>query len=87
MGKFIQINLHGAQAAEDLLFQTAKEHKAGILLISEQYRNPDNIGWYSDKCGDAFIHILPRDNMQVNSTEKGNGYIRSELDGTARLYY
>ena len=49
MAKFIQINLHGTQAAQDLFYKTAKEHKAGILLISEQYRNPDNTDWHSDK--------------------------------------
>ena len=71
------------QTAQDLLNQTAKEHEAGILLVSEPYTNPENTDWYSDNCGDAAMHILPRANMQVNSTEKENGYIRGMLDGTA----
>ena len=83
MAKFIQINFHGAQPAQDLLYQTAKEYEAGILLISEQYRNPDHIAWHLDNCGNTTIHVLPGTNTQVNSTEKGNGYIRCVLDGTA----
>ena len=75
MAKFIQINLHGAQDAQDLIYQMTEEHEAGILLISEQSKNPNNIGWHSDNRGNAFIHILPWANIQVNTTEKGSGYI------------
>ena len=60
MAKFIQISLHQSQAAQDLLYQTAKEQEASILLVSEQYRNPNNSGWHSDNRGDAAIHVLPR---------------------------
>ena len=83
MAKFIQINLDGAEATQVLLYPTANEHEAGILLIYEQYRNTDNTGWHSDNRGDAAIHLLPRANIQVNSTDKGNGYIQCVLDGTA----
>ena len=83
MDKILQINLHQSQAAQDLLYQTAKEQEASILLISKQYKNPDNSGWHSDKRGDAAIHVLPRANMQESSTERGNGYVRCVLDGTA----
>ena len=76
MDKFLQINLHGAEATQNLLYQKAKEQGASILLLSEQYRNSDNRG-------DAAIHVLPRVNPQVSSTERGNGYIRCVLDGTA----
>ena len=48
MAKFLQINLHWTEAAQDLLYQTAEEQEASILLVSEQYRNPDNGGWHSD---------------------------------------
>ena len=60
MAKFIQINLHQSEAAQDLLYQTAKEQEASILLVSEEYRNPDNSGWHLDNRGDAAIHVLPR---------------------------
>ena len=83
MAKFLQINLHRAEAAHDLLYQTAKEQEASILFVSEKYRNPDNSGWHSDNRGDAAIHVLPRVNTQVSSTERGNGYIRCVLDCTA----
>ena len=83
MAKFIQINLHQSKAAQELLYQTVKEQEASILLVSEQYRNRDNSGWHSDNRGDAAIHVLPRANMQVTSTERGNGYVRCVLDGTA----
>ena len=83
MAKFLQINLHRAEAAQDLLYQTAKEQEASILLVSEQYRNPDNSGWHSDNRGDAAIHVLRKVNTKVSSKERGNGYIRCLLDGTA----
>ena len=83
MAKFLQINLHWAEAAQDLLYQTAKEQEVSILLVSEQYTNQDNSGWHSDNRGDTAIHILPRANTQVSSTERGNGYIRCLLDSTA----
>ena len=51
--------------------------------MSEQYRNPDNSGWHSDNRGDAAIHVLPRANTQVSSTERGNRYVRCVLDGFA----
>ena len=82
MAKFIQINLHQSQAAQDLLYQTAKEQEASIILVSVQYSNPNNSGWHSDNRGDAAIHVLPRANTQVSSTERGNGYIRCVLNGT-----
>ena len=69
MAKYLQINLHRAEATQDLQYQTAEEQEASILLVSEQYRNPDNSGWHSDNRGDAAIHVLPRVNTQVNSTE------------------
>ena len=75
----MQINLHVAQTTQDLLYQMGKEGEAGLLLISGQYENPDNIGWHSDNRGDAAIHVLPGTNTQVNS-ENGNGYIRCVLD-------
>ena len=65
-----------------MLYQTAKEQEASILLGSKQYKNPDNSGWHSDNRGDAVIHVLPRANTQVSSTERGNGYIRCVLDCT-----
>ena len=83
MAKFLQINLHLAEAAQDLLYKTAKEQEASILVVSQQYRNPDNSGWHSDNWGDAAIHVLPRVNTQVSSRERGNGYIRFVLDDTA----
>ena len=45
--------------------------------------SPNNTSWHSDNRGDAAIYILPRANIQVNSTEKGNGYIRCVLNDTA----
>ena len=69
MVKFIQINLHQSAAAQNLLYQTAKEQEASILFVSEQYRNPDNSGWHSDNMGDAVIHVLPRADTQVSLTE------------------
>ena len=61
----------------------AKEQEASILLVSEQYRNPDNSGWHSDNRGEAAIDVLPRVNTQVSSTERGNEYIRYVPNGTA----
>ena len=83
MAKFIQINLHQSQAAQDLLYQTAEEQEASILLVSKQYRNPDNSSWHSDNRGDEAIHVLPRAKTRVSSSERENGYIRYVLDGTA----
>ena len=39
--------------AQDLLYKMVKNHEAGILLISEQYRHPDDIGWHSEHRGDT----------------------------------
>ena len=42
-----------------------------------------NALYIMDNRDDAAIHVLPRANAQVSSTERGNGYTRCVLDGTA----
>ena len=83
--RFLQINLHGCKAAQDLLEQTAKEERVDVIIASEQYRNLTH-RWYSDASSRAAIHI-PLSSLRVTNvaTISANGWTWVELGG-CRVY-
>lgn len=58
MIRFLQINVGVCRAAQDLMIHTARECKADVILISEQYRNAsEDVGWYSDAAGRSAVYV------------------------------
>ncbi len=53
----LQGNMNRSWTADHLLQQTAKEKGAELLILSEQYRNKEVTGWYSDLLATAAIWI------------------------------
>ena len=51
----LQCNMHRSKTAHDLLEQICFEKHADIILISEQYRNRQGPGWYTDNLGTTAI--------------------------------
>lgn len=70
MIRFLQINLAGNSAAQDLALQRARERKIDVIIASEYYKYGQNTneanGWYCDKsfraaivnCNDARIEEI-----------------------------
>ena len=68
------MNLNWIQAQQDLLYQTAKEQETGMLLIYEHTETLTTVA--GTRTIGVTFHIQHGANTQVNSAEKGNGYIR-----------
>ena len=75
--KVVQGNMHRSQVASNLLRQIQAEHEADLLLMSEQYNNPNTQTWIQDKTGTAAIWIA--NPVAVPVEKKGLG------DGTSGL--
>lgn len=58
MNQFLQINLHCAKAAQDLMCQYAAEEAIDYIFVSE-YNNLGNQHWYPDSTGKAAIVCNP----------------------------
>ena len=59
--KFLQLNLGREKDAQDPLMQTARERRADVLLISEQYKCSENSAWYQDatrRAASLFVALI-----------------------------
>ncbi|KAJ8977407.1 hypothetical protein NQ317_003188 [Molorchus minor] len=67
-------NLHRSRAADALLDQLRVEYDAALILISEQYRNRDGPGWYSDLLGTAALWTTSPA-VVVGQWDAGEGFV------------
>lgn len=67
--------MHRSRIADNLLVQLALEHRSDILLISEQYRDRHEAGWYSDLLGTAAIWIPRTSSVTITSHGTGTGHV------------
>ena len=67
--------MHRSRAAHDLLEQICFEKNADIVLISEQYRNRDGPGWFSDDLGTAAIWNRDPQNIHIAGHGGGSGFV------------
>ena len=83
--KVLQINLGHCRAAQDLMFQVAKEMRADVVIVSEQYANC-SADWYSDATGRAAIYVPSRDiAVTKRMVTGGDGWVWIEIGGR-RIY-
>ncbi|XP_033222625.1 uncharacterized protein LOC117176482 [Belonocnema kinseyi] len=75
MAVIIQGNLGRSSLAADLLTQIAAEHKADLLIISEQYCGMGGGSWFDDNTGTAAIWVKNSSMFPVAETSKGDGYV------------
>lgn len=75
MAVIIQDNLGRSCLAYDLLTRLATEHKADMLIISEQYCGMGGRNWYPNNTGTAAIWIKNVSTYSVVDMGKGDGYI------------
>ena len=64
---FLQLNLGRGKDTQDLLMQTARERRADILLISEQYKWSEKSCWYQNASRRAGILVCCPDLSIGNS--------------------
>lgn len=82
MIKCIQINLNHCEAAQDLLTQTAREQKADVVLISEQYKTPTGNGnWVEDKVSKAAIWTCGTLPFELKSNRQHEGFVHAKIRG------
>jgi len=75
MVNFLQINLNRNWAAEQLMFQTAVDTKADILLVSEPYRRcGDEARWCFSEDRMAAVASTSRTTMTHDGQGSGNGF-------------
>lgn len=79
MNQFLQINLHCAKAAQDLMCQYAAEEAIDYIFVSE-YNNLGNQHWYPDNTGKAAIVCNPS-NTITDIGQSENGFRWIEVDG------
>lgn len=76
MTKLLQINMHRAKEADDLLQQIVYELSADIVIISEQYSKRTSGFWLEDDSGTAAIWIPDARLISPENNSKGNGFVR-----------
>lgn len=88
MAVIIQGNMGRSKLAFDLLTQLALEHKADLLIISEQYCGMGGRNWYPDTTGTAAIWVKNPSMFPVTEMGKGDGYVwvRSENTTYVSVY-
>ena len=72
--KFLQGNLHRSKVMDGLLVKTHQDTKAELMFISEQYKDRDIPGWYSDILGIAAIWIPHMGRVSVGSHDPCRGF-------------
>ena len=75
MAVVLQGNMHRSSTAHDLLGQICFEKHADIILISEQYRNRQEPGWYTDNLGTAAIWNRDPRNIHITDHGSGSGFV------------
>lgn len=75
MSTFIQGNLGRCQLAQDLLYRMASDKEADVLMISEQYTNPNIKTWFTDVSNKAAIWIRNSGKMPICKHGKGDGFV------------
>ena len=73
--KIMQGNLNRSRTATDLLEQLRREKNVDILILSEQHRDKDEEGWYSDNLGTAAIYVPERGRCPIDDHGVGTGYV------------
>ena len=71
--RVVQGNMHMSQVANNLLRQIQAEHEADLLLVSEQYKNPNTQTWFPDETGTAAIWIANPAAVPVGKKGIGDG--------------
>lgn len=79
--KIHQGNLHRSQTADALLEQLRWDKTADLLILSEQYRNREEPGWYTDTLGTAAIWNPDPARLSVAGHGAGRGFVWIKCDG------
>jgi len=76
MLKLIQINLNHCWAAQQLLPQTAIDYGADLMLVSDQWRNPeDRERWLSSSDGKCAIVATALSAVSFGACGSGKGFV------------
>nr|CAH7734125.1 unnamed protein product [Callosobruchus chinensis] len=75
MTTVLQGNLGRSRLAQDLLVQMAHEHRADVLIISEQYKNSNGRNWFSDRTGTAAIWVRNSESLHISKSGEGDGFV------------
>ena len=81
----LQLNLGRGRDTQNLLMQVARERRADVLLISEQYRKPENSVWFQDASRRAGIVTCNPDLGVAKVLETDRRFVWVELAGV-RVY-
>ena len=73
--RVVQSNMHRSQVASNLLRQIQAEHEADLLLMSEQYENPDTQTWIPHDTRTVAIWIANPAAVSVERKGIGNGFV------------
>lgn len=73
--KILQGNLHRSKTADDLLNQIILELQADLIIVSEQYRNKEDPGWYADSGGTSAIWIPNISKTPVDTFGAGASFV------------
>ena len=79
--KVIQINLNHCEAAQDLLFQSAREEKVDVVIVADQYRNFDSLSWKTDAVNSVAIWACCKHHVQEVMKNPEEAFVRVKISG------
>lgn len=86
MISFVQINVGGGRAAQNLALQIAAEQGADFLILSEYYKYSfAHLDWYCDRSGRVAIAPLTNAPMDDVGGATEDGFVWVTVEGT-RIY-
>ncbi|XP_066906360.1 uncharacterized protein, partial [Halyomorpha halys] len=77
--RIIQLNLNHCEAAQDLLWQTVKDLRIDVAILSEQYKNLENVAWISDITGRAAIWACGRQDITEATQDPTCGFVWAKI--------
>lgn len=75
MMRILQGNLHRSRTADDVLSQLRLDLQADMIIISEQYKNKEGPGWFTDLSGTAAIWIPSGRVPPIKDHGAGRGFV------------
>ncbi|XP_051864135.1 uncharacterized protein LOC127566215 [Drosophila albomicans] len=73
--KILQANMHRSKTADSLLSQLVLEKAVDVVIISEQYKTPNNGTFLTDNTGTAAIWLPNINNFTVTRSGAGQGFV------------
>ncbi|XP_066905816.1 uncharacterized protein [Halyomorpha halys] len=77
--RILQLNLNHCDPAQDLFWKTVKDLRIDVAILSEQYKNLENVAWISDITGRAAIWAFGRQAITEATQDLTCGFVWAKI--------